>query len=274
MTKARDLGDNAQNTKPKVVDAKGDLIVGTAADTAARLAVGTNGHLLTAASGEATGLKYALDPVFDLVTTKGDIVAATAADTLTRLGVGANDTVLTAASGEATGLKWATVSSGAWTLLHTVSLSGATVVTQNVDFTGYQQAIVVVDNTKDSANTYNLTTGFNGASTGVYGVVTSFDSASVVTKSNGRLGQEGSGGAQKSNTIVEYFLTINNPASTTKFKQLEYVVTFTRNASGDPIWAQEIVGYYRSTSAITSITFDSNAGNMASGSQALIYGVK
>jgi hypothetical protein len=91
MTKARDLADNAEGTKTKAVDAKGDLIVGTAADTAARLAVGTDGHLLTAASGEATGLIYALDPVIDAVTTKGDIVAATAADTLSRLGVGADE---------------------------------------------------------------------------------------------------------------------------------------------------------------------------------------
>ena len=107
MTKARDLADNAEGTKTKAVDAKGDLMVGTAADTAARLAVGTDGHLLTAASGEATGLIYALDPVTDAVTTKGDIVAATAADTLSRLGVGANDTVLTADDSEVTGLKWA-----------------------------------------------------------------------------------------------------------------------------------------------------------------------
>lgn len=59
MTKARDLADNAQNTKPKVIDAKGDLIVGTGADAAGRLAVGTNDFVLTAASGEATGLKWA-----------------------------------------------------------------------------------------------------------------------------------------------------------------------------------------------------------------------
>jgi hypothetical protein len=42
------------------IDAKGDLIVGTAADTAARLAVGTNDFVLTAASGETTGLKWGL----------------------------------------------------------------------------------------------------------------------------------------------------------------------------------------------------------------------
>jgi hypothetical protein len=60
MTKARDLADDAQGNKPKVIDAKGDLIVGTAADTAARLAVGTNDFVLTAASGETTGLKWGL----------------------------------------------------------------------------------------------------------------------------------------------------------------------------------------------------------------------
>ena len=41
------------------VDAKGDLIAGTADNTVARLAVGTNGHTLVADSAEATGLKWA-----------------------------------------------------------------------------------------------------------------------------------------------------------------------------------------------------------------------
>lgn len=41
-----------------IVDAKGDLIAATAADTVARLAVGANGTVLTADSAEATGLKW------------------------------------------------------------------------------------------------------------------------------------------------------------------------------------------------------------------------
>jgi hypothetical protein len=42
-----------------LLDAKGDLIVATAADTAARLAVGTNGHALVADSNATAGVKWA-----------------------------------------------------------------------------------------------------------------------------------------------------------------------------------------------------------------------
>ena len=41
------------------IDAKGDLVPGTGADTFARLAVGANGTVLTADSAEATGIKWA-----------------------------------------------------------------------------------------------------------------------------------------------------------------------------------------------------------------------
>jgi hypothetical protein len=47
------------NSMATEIDAKGDLVVGTGADTFARLAVGTNDYVLTAASGEITGLKWA-----------------------------------------------------------------------------------------------------------------------------------------------------------------------------------------------------------------------
>ena len=47
------------NSMATAIDAKGDLIGGTGSDTFARLAVGANGTVLTADSGEATGLKWA-----------------------------------------------------------------------------------------------------------------------------------------------------------------------------------------------------------------------
>jgi len=47
------------NSMATTIDAKGDLVVGTGADTFARLAVGTNGYTLVADSSQATGLKWA-----------------------------------------------------------------------------------------------------------------------------------------------------------------------------------------------------------------------
>jgi len=51
--------DDTNAIQNAIVDAKGDLIGATAADTPARLAVGTNGQVLTADSTAATGLKWA-----------------------------------------------------------------------------------------------------------------------------------------------------------------------------------------------------------------------
>ena len=54
--------DDTNAIQNAIVDAKGDLIAATAADTPARLAVGTNGHVLTADSTAATGIKWAALP--------------------------------------------------------------------------------------------------------------------------------------------------------------------------------------------------------------------
>ena len=51
--------DDANAIQNAIVDAKGDLIAASAADTPARLAVGANGTVLTADSSTATGLKWA-----------------------------------------------------------------------------------------------------------------------------------------------------------------------------------------------------------------------
>ena len=63
-----------------VWDAKGDLAVGTGADTGARLAAGTDGQVLTADSAQTLGVKWATPAgggggMTDPTTTKGDLIA-------------------------------------------------------------------------------------------------------------------------------------------------------------------------------------------------------
>jgi hypothetical protein len=106
-----------------IVDAKGDIVTATAADTPARLAVGTNDQRLVAASGEATGLKYVSDTQNTVVDAKGDLIVGTAADTVARLAVGTNGHTLVADSAEATGLKWQAASSGALTKIASASFT-------------------------------------------------------------------------------------------------------------------------------------------------------
>jgi len=94
--------------QPSIVDAKGDIIAATAADSVSRLAVGTNNQVLMADSTQATGLKYANEATATLTTT-GDLLYASAANTPARLGIGSTSQVLTVSGGVPT---WATPASG------------------------------------------------------------------------------------------------------------------------------------------------------------------
>jgi trimeric autotransporter adhesin len=267
------------NSMATAIDAKGDLVVGTGDDTFSRLAVGTDGHLLTAASGEATGLIYALDPVTDAVTTKGDIVAATAADTLSRLGVGADDTVLTADSAEATGLKWAAPAGGGdnWTLLNSggTALTGATTVTVS-GISGKNKILVILAgasasafssfpvisvrlNTDTGNNYYNYGWFLKQPNTYSNQALSILDGQGFTSQIPiGRMSNNGDG-----NSVVEGAVTISGCNSSG-------VKTYIANGVGSLAgWydneAYSLQGYYDSSSTISSISIFSNNGNLDAG---------
>jgi len=60
-----------------IMDAKGDLIAASAADTPERLAVGANGKVLTAASGEALGVQWATPTASAITNVPAGNIAAT-----------------------------------------------------------------------------------------------------------------------------------------------------------------------------------------------------
>jgi hypothetical protein len=109
-----------------------------------------------------TGLKWAVDPVADVVTTAGDLLYATAADTVTRLGIGTASQVLAVNSG-ATAPEWVTpAGGGGMTLINTggTALTGASVTVSSIPGT-YQHLYVVISDTYQATTLGGLYMRFN-----------------------------------------------------------------------------------------------------------------
>jgi len=94
-----------------IVDAKGDLIVGSAADTVIRKAVGADNTALVAEAAQAGGVKW-----LDLTTlllalatydAKGDLIVGTADNAAARMAVGSVGQVIVPDSAQTVGMKWA-----------------------------------------------------------------------------------------------------------------------------------------------------------------------
>jgi hypothetical protein len=118
--------DDANAIQNAIVDAKGDIVAASAADTPARLAVGTDNQRLVAASGETTGLKYVSDTQNTVIDAEGDLLVGDAADALQRLAIGSNAQVLTVDTSVDGKIKWATPAGGGGKVLQVVQATTST----------------------------------------------------------------------------------------------------------------------------------------------------
>lgn len=130
---------------------------------------GTTGQVLSKASG--TDMDFTWVAADDtnaiqnaIIDSKGDLIVGASADTPARLPIGSNGYVLTADSSETYGVKWAAgATSGGETLLHTVSMSGASTITQS-SISGDYKHLKIVFNNISAAGGDNVMIKFNGDS--------------------------------------------------------------------------------------------------------------
>ena len=99
-------GGSAYDTVINTIQAKGDLLAGTASQTLDRLTVGTNNQRLIANSSATTGLAWANDTTNTVIDTKGDLLVGATNDVVAKLTVGTDNQVLVANSSATNGLAW------------------------------------------------------------------------------------------------------------------------------------------------------------------------
>jgi hypothetical protein len=155
---------DASGIPATIFDAKGDLLAASAADTAARLAVGSNGQVLSANSATATGLEWIAAPsgaIKQVVFAEYSTATATNTTTLTDIGLSATITP----SSTSSRILIMTQAS------YSVSDTGQTDI--GVKAALLRGATIIVDKPTASAGYFNLAS--NTAGKGLGGVVTLLD---------------------------------------------------------------------------------------------------
>jgi hypothetical protein len=239
---------------------------------------GTTGQVLAKASGTDLDFSWVAQDDSNaiqnaIVDAKGDLIAATAADTPARLAVGTNGQLLTADSTAATGLKWSTVSSGGMTLLSTTTLSGASVTVGTIDQT-YTNLKVFIFGVTNSTASGSFRIAPNGTTNGFSAVTTKYDSsgAGLSALANSYLRPSTAYNILNSSAVNSFALDIQNYASTTAQKPIQYYMNYTATAGGDATNEAQH-GVFASTTAISSLVFTNTGGNFSAGT-VLVYGVK
>lgn len=201
---------------PTLVDAKGDIIAATAADTVARLAVGANDTVLTADSTTATGLKWA--------TPAGGItlISETTASALSSLSFSSIPSTYKSLL-----LVWQGIQ-------HSTNTTGFTIRLNNDSGTNYSNNRSYYNGGGSfGADIANITALGDTFQMSPFGRETNVNDTNVAQQCMG-------------------YLRIDNYSSTSKFKFYEGQWSGFFNVGGGPTF-MNVNGTYKSTSAISSV---------------------
>jgi hypothetical protein len=229
---------------PAIVDAKGDIIAASAADTVARLAVGANNTVLTADSSTATGLKWATPAAGGMT-----LISETTASALTGLSLSSIPQTYKQLMLVWEGIYLSAEQPVFYCRFNNNSTSDPYAVQFTVS-TGNDKSLVYTGNYNDATYSDNYTSLFG------YDV----------------------------NASTEYhrhakgYMIIDNYTSTSKFKHYwtNWSWYFPGYAAGQRDWTVNGQGTYKSTTAITSIDFTrSSTGTFSNAANTSIrlYGI-
>jgi len=261
--------DDANAIQNAIVDAKGDIVAASAADTPARLAVGTDNQRLIAASGEATGLKYVSDTQNTVIDAAGDLLYGTAADTVGKLAIGSTGNILTVAGGVPT---WAApAGGGGMTLLSTTTLSGASTTISSISQDYVDLKIYVVNYDPSNAD-QGCAIQMNADATANrhLSIAMSETTSTAYNAVKWEVASRASATVNEGLTVI----TIFKYADTTIRKTGEvWQSNIPAHTSSNNVFQSRLNVFYNQTTAISSVKFIAEANTMAGGT-VLIYGVK
>jgi hypothetical protein len=229
-----------------------------------------------------TGLKWAVDPVADVVTTAGDLLYATAADTVTRLGIGTAGQVLKVNSG-ATAPEWgAAPAGGGMTLISTTSVgTGTTVVLSDIFATSYKQLYLLGYNIYANGDSRTLSfapltsadavASFYGVDLFYAGTSAGSASADAFSGSSNRIFTDLPSTTDQPVASLSFTMLMSATDLDSRFIPFEWnSITDYGNRIGHNIIGKLTQG--SSNAAINKIRFTCNGGNFAGGTLYL-YGV-
>jgi hypothetical protein len=216
------------------------------------------------------GLKWAVDPVADVITTAGDLIYGTAADTVARLGIGTASQVLAVNSG-ATAPEWVTPAAGGgenWTLLNSggTALTGSQTVTVS-GISGKERILVIIDTGSSASASSHLSLRVNadtGSNYSMYGGLVrrdaTFGNGSIIgyadTNTTSFIGPLMAASANAAGSVCFLISGCNSAGA----KIIE-MVGGCDNGGATGQWFTAMKGFYSGSSTISSVSAFSTTGN-------------
>jgi hypothetical protein len=220
--------------------------------------------------GGTSGTVTVTNSMATAIDAKGDLVVGTGADTFSRLAVASTaGYLLSVDSGETTGLKWAAPASGGETLISTTTLTGSSVLLDNIPST-YNDLKLIIRDYLPASDNYSLRMRYNddaNANRHRTGTDLALGGAFNDTSVNISAGNDNS----VSESLIWVFIPDYANTTTWQLNDSLSIVTDATTTANFQIWRQW--GVYNQTGAISSLRLLPESGNFTSGT-ALLYGVK